>query len=150
MRAFQQSESVAAGRDFFVQMVSDDDGLTPATGKSLTVKIVKAGGSSYGAIAGSSVEIGDGTYKISLATGDLDTVGEAMIQMTATGCLPEYVPIQVVKFLDEIHYTKAALVNKRMHTINTGVDVIKDDDGTTMLRTLTPTESGGVVTVTPS
>lgn len=150
MRAFQQSESVAARRDFFVQMILDTDGLTAATGKSLTVEIVKAGGSSYGAIAGSSAEVGDGTYKVSLATGDLDTVGEAMIQITATGCLAQFVPIQVVKFLDEVHYAKAALVNKRTHTIDTGVDVIKDDDGTTTLRTMTPTESGGVVTVTPS
>ena len=45
---------------------------------------------------------------------------------------------------------KAALVNARSHTIDTGVDVIKDDDGTTTLRTLTPSESGGVVTVAVS
>ena len=150
MRAFQQSESVAARRDFFVQMVSDDDGLTAATGKSLTVEIVKAGGSSYASIAGSSSEIGSGTYKVSLAAGDLDTVGEAILKITATGALPQFVPVQVVKFLDEIHFAKAALVNARAHTIDTGVDVIKDDDGETTLRTLTPTESGGVVTVTPS
>lgn len=51
---------------------------------------------------------------------------------------------------DELHLCKAALVNKRVHTVATGVDVIKDDDGTTTLKTLTPSEASGVVTVTPS
>ncbi len=50
----------------------------------------------------------------------------------------------------EMHLAKAALVNKRQHTIATGVDVIKDNDGTTTLRTLTPSETAGVITVTPS
>jgi len=49
----------------------------------------------------------------------------------------------------ELHLAKAALVNKRQHTIATGVDVIKDNDGSTTLRTLTPSEAAGVVTVTP-
>jgi len=51
---------------------------------------------------------------------------------------------------NEQHLVKAALLNKREHTIDTGVDVIKDDDGSTTVRTLTPSESNGVVTVTPS
>ncbi len=51
---------------------------------------------------------------------------------------------------DELHLVKAALVNKREHTIETGVNVIKDDDGVTTLRTLTPDESDGVVRITPS
>jgi len=50
----------------------------------------------------------------------------------------------------ELHLAKAALVNKRQHTIATGVDVIKDNDGATTLRTLTPSETAGVITVTPS
>ena len=50
----------------------------------------------------------------------------------------------------ELHLAKAALANKRQHTIATGVDVIKDNDGTTTLRTLTPSETAGVITVTPS
>lgn len=50
----------------------------------------------------------------------------------------------------ELHLAKTALVNKRLHTVATGVDVIKDNDGSTTLRTLTPSEAGGVITVTPS
>ncbi len=150
MRLFQLNDSAAARRSIFVQMVDDDDHVTPAVGLTLTVAIVKAGGSSYASIAGSAAEIGNGTYKVSLAAGDLDTEGEAMLRITATGATPQYVPLQVVRLIDEVHLAKAALANRREHTIDTGVDVIKDDDGSTTLRTLTPSEAGGVVTVTPS
>lgn len=50
----------------------------------------------------------------------------------------------------ELHLAKAALVNKRLHTIATGLDVIKDDDGVATLRTLTPSETAGVIMVTPT
>jgi len=94
--------------------------------------------------------LGGGTYRVSLAAADLDTEGEAMVKVTATGAVNQYVPIQVVRFPDEVHLAKAALANARAHTVETGVDVIKDDDGETTLRTLTPSEEDGVVTVTPS
>ena len=150
MRLFQKNESSAARRDVFVQMVDDGDLITPKTGLTLTVQIVKAGGSSYASITGSSSEIGNGTYRVSLAAADLDTEGEAMVKVTATGAVNQYVPVQVVRFPDEVHLAKAALANARTHTVETGVDVIKDDDGETTLRTLTPSEQDGVVTVTPS
>ena len=52
---------------------------------------------------------------------------------------------------DEIHLCKAALVNKRVHTVSTGVDEIKDDDGTTTLVTMTPQDGGDdVIEVVPS
>ena len=50
----------------------------------------------------------------------------------------------------ELHLAKAALVNKRVHTIASGLDVIKDNDGASTLVTLTPSETAGVITVTPS
>ena len=150
MTIFQQFESVAARRDLFVQMVDEADRFTPKTGLTLTVQIVKAAGSSYAGIAGTSVEVGGGTYRISLAASDLDTLGAAMLKVTATGAVGQYVPVQVVRFLDEVHLAKAALANARTHTIDTGVDAIKDDDGATTLRTLTPTEDEGIITVTPS
>lgn len=150
MRQFQKDESTSDLREVFMQMVNAMDLVTPKTGLSLSVQLVKAGGSSYANIAGSWSEIGSGTYKVSLASGDLDTVGEGMLKVTASGAANQYVPIQVVRYLDEVHLAKAALVNARSHTIDTGVDVIRDDDGTTPLRTLTPSESGGVVSVTVS
>ena len=150
MRQIQQNEAVAALREFQLEMYDELDGVTPETGLTLTVQVVKAGGSSYAGIAGSSGEIGSGTYKVSLATGDVDTLGEATFKISATGAVTRFRHIEVVGHRDEIHLAKAALVNKREHTIDTGVDVIKDDDGSTTLKTLTPTEVGGVVTVTPS
>ncbi len=111
MRLCQKNESSAAKRDVFVQMVDEDDLITPKTGLTLTVQIVKAGGSSYASIAGSSSEIGNGTYRISLAAGDLDTEGEGMLRISATGAVGQYVPIQVARFPDEVHLAKAALTN---------------------------------------
>lgn len=51
---------------------------------------------------------------------------------------------------EELHVSKAMVGNKRTHTIATGVDVIKDNDGTTTLRTMTPSDGGDSITVTPS
>jgi hypothetical protein len=150
MMLFQKSESVASRRDLFVQMVDAADRFTPKTGLTLSVQIVKASGGAYADVTGESSEVGEGTYRIRLATADLDTVGSAMLKITASDAVPQYVPIQVVQFLEEVHLAKAALVNARSHTIDSGVDVIKDDDGTAVLRTLTPSEDNDVVTITPS
>jgi hypothetical protein len=150
MRQIQQNEATAAERELQLEMYDDLDGVTPKSGLALTVQVVKAGGSSYANIAGSSAEIGSGTYKVSLAAGDVDTLGEATLKISATGAITRFRHIEVVRHRDEIHLAKAALVNRREHTIDTGVDVIKDDDGSTTLKTMTPTEAGGVVTVTPS
>lgn len=149
MRVFQKAEAIAARRDLFLQMVDESDPFTGKTGLSLVVQMVKAGGSAYAAVEGSVTEIGSGTYRIRLAVADLDTDGEAMLRITATGALHQFVPICVVDWMDEIHLAKAALVNRREHTVATGVDVIKDDDGVTTLRTLTPDEVDGVVVVMP-
>lgn len=53
-------------------------------------------------------------------------------------------------FGQELHLAKAMLANQREHTVPTGVDVVKDNDGTTTLRTMTPSSAGDVITVTPS
>jgi len=51
---------------------------------------------------------------------------------------------------EELHLAKAMLANKREHTVATGVDVVKDNDGTTTLRTMTPSDEDGTIIVTPS
>jgi hypothetical protein len=51
---------------------------------------------------------------------------------------------------EELHVAKAMLANQREHTIATGVDVVKDNDGTTTLRTMTPSDDGDKIIVTPS
>jgi len=145
MTLFQLNESVASRRDLFVQMVDSADYVTPKTGLELTVEIVKSGGEAYAASAASVAEIEAGTYRVRLGSGDVDTLGAAMLKIEATGAATQYVPLQIVRFLDEVHLTKAALVNARAHTVETGVDQIKDDDGETVVRTLTPSEENGVV-----
>ena len=150
MRYIQKNESVAICREVLVQMVSDADNLSPATGLTLTAEVVKAGGSAYAAIAGTCSEIGQGTYRVALVAADVDTEGPAMLRITATGARAQSVPLLIVRFLHDVHLVKAALANHRLHTIDTGVDTIKDDDGSSTLLTLTPSESDGVVTITPS
>lgn len=155
MRLFQKNEAAADKRDVFVQMVDENDFVTPKTGLDPTVRVAKAGQSSYAAIGGTVSEVtdggqGTGTYKIALSQGDLDTEGAAMLKITASGAATQFVPIEVVRFPGEVHLAKAALVNARTHTIDTGVDEIKDDDGSSTIRTLTPSEENGVVVVTPS
>ncbi len=51
----------------------------------------------------------------------------------------------------ELHLSKAMLANKRVHTVSTGVDQVMDDDGSTVLRTMTPTDGGtDTIDVVPS
>ncbi len=51
----------------------------------------------------------------------------------------------------ELHLAFAMLANRRQHTISTGVDVVMDNDGATVLRTMTPTDGGSdVIEVVPS
>jgi len=150
MRLLQKSTNIPALRTVFIQMVDEADHLTPKAGLNLAVQIVKAGEAAYGTIDGSWSEIGSGTYAIEMTDMDVDTEGGAMLKITATGACPQYVPVQIVRFAEDIHLAKAALVNQRTHTIDTGVDVIMDDDGVTALRTMTPAENNGVITVVPS
>lgn len=148
MILLRHNEPVQAQRDLFVQMVDIMDCITPRTGLEVSVQMVKPGGTAYGACGATVQEIGAGTYRLRFSISDLDTPGMAMLRIFATGALDQYVPVQVVGFIDEVHLAKAALVNARSHVVGTGVNQIKDDDQSTILRTLTPSESNGVITVT--
>jgi hypothetical protein len=83
-------------------------------------------------------------------------VDSVVVTLQADGALLTPIVAQLVDYSPsdiyaEVHLSKAALANKRLHTISTGVDVIKDDDGNTTLRTMTPSYDGDdTVTVTPS
>jgi hypothetical protein len=114
---------------------------------SLAVQIVKPGGAAYVSAGATAHEVGAGTYRLRLAGSDLDTLGPAMLRITASGAADQHVPIQVVRMLDEVHLVKAALLNARSHVVGTGVNQIKDDDGATVLRTLSPSESNGIISV---
>ncbi len=52
--------------------------------------------------------------------------------------------------LAEVHLLKAVTANKRKLEIATGVLTIYDDDGQTVLATVTPSETGGVLRIAPT
>jgi hypothetical protein len=107
-------------------------------------------------VDGGATETGIWTY-------NLQSIGNFVagnVYLIEISCADSFPPQRMYEFQyggaegdlksEELHMVKAALVNKREHTIESGVDVIKDDDGLTTLQTLTPDENNGVVTVTPS
>jgi len=104
-----------------------------------------------------------GTTDTGIWTYSLDSVNDFVagnVYLVEINCENSFPPQRIYEFQyggaegdlksEELHLVKAALVNKREHAIDTGVDVIKDDNGSTTLRTLTPSEDNGVITVTPS
>ena len=115
------------------------------------VKVIKDGGAPAN-ISALPTEIGTtGVYRFSLSASEMDAAKVTIVCVDAAGS--EWDPLTIVlqtAVADELHLAKAALVNLREHTIATGVDVIKDDDDGTTIRTLTPSEADGVITVTPS
>ena len=115
------------------------------------VKVIKDGGAPAN-IAALPTEIGTtGVYRFSLSASEMDAATITDVCVDAAGS--EWDPLTIVlhtAIADELHLAKAALANKREHTVATGVDVIKDDDDSTTIRTLTPSEADGVITVTPS
>lgn len=105
--------------------------------------------------------LGNGDYAVTLNTEDTNNLGRLRVSIAKGGALPVWSDFVVLppatydrllasgQMADEVHLAKAALANARTHVIETGVNTIKDDDGETTLRTLTPAENGGVVTITP-
>ena len=87
-----------------------------------------------------SPQVQRGVTVVPKAAGVLFTPVRAQIDAVASGVIG-----------DEVHLCKAALVNKRVHTVSTGVDQIKDDDDTTTLVTMTPQDGGNdVIEIIPS
>lgn len=80
-----------------VLMTSSSDHITGATGLTLTVTESRAG-SAFGASAATITEIGNGWYKIALATTDTSTLGAFNLHVTASGADPSDTADQVVAF----------------------------------------------------
>ena len=78
-------------------MVDSGDHVTPKTGLTPSVQISKAGGT-FGTPSGTVAEIGNGWYKITLATTDTNILGSLAFYITATGADPVSFSIQVVGF----------------------------------------------------
>lgn len=137
------------------------DGVTPLDSLTLgdiTAAIIKGVTRSALTLTASGgdndfTHVGDGYYSLELTAGNVDTAGHLRLTFRDDDVfLPVWEDFEVTAGDEaaEVHLCKAALVNKREHTVDTGVTVIKDDDGSTTLKTLTPSETGGVVTITPS
>jgi len=101
MLIFKQSESVAGRRDVFMPMIDSDDHVSYKTGLTLTVRICKAGATSFSTIAGTSGECtfdaaGMGVYVVHLAAADLDTLGQCILWVTSAGADAQSIPVEVV------------------------------------------------------
>lgn len=88
-------QSVAYTTTFL--MVLSSDHVSPATGKTVTVNLSKAG-AAFGAAAGAVAEIANGWYKCSLTTTDTNTLGDLSVNCTATACDNTDFRDQVVAF----------------------------------------------------
>ena len=128
---------------------------------SVPVGVVALGSPEDAHIDGGFVEIDaagcPGWYRFDVPDAALAAGAElVVIVLRAADVLISPVRVQlaaatVADLHDELHLCKAALVNKRVHTISTGQDAIKDDDGETTLVMMTPEDSGDdVIVVTPS
>ena len=81
----------------YVELLSDADGVTALTGATPTVTLLKHGGSGYGAIAGSVSEIGaSGTYAISFAAADCNTLGLGKVKVSAAGAITQTYDVRVL------------------------------------------------------
>ncbi len=145
-------KNVAANFDApLIDSASRPNYKSSATLAAGDVKVINDGGAPAN-ITSLPTEIGTtGVYRFSLSASEMDAATVAVVCVDAAGS--EWDPLTIVlhtAVAEELHLAKAALVNLREHTVATGVDVIKDDDDSTTIRTLTPSETDGVITVTPS
>ncbi|MBN1344519.1 MAG: hypothetical protein JXQ73_17650 [Phycisphaerae bacterium] len=155
------------------KMVDEYDFATPESGKSPTVDVSKDGGAFAGAANGPS-EIGDGWYAVAL-TSEETTADVLILKATGSGCaqtdeafyLPAHTAGSAVDATAEavlreaindhkgqadslaaaVNLIRRAVAGKRDQTIATGTIRVYDTDDTSVLTTLTPSESEGVLTL---
>lgn len=82
---------------FTFLMVLTSDHISPATTKTVTVNLSKAG-ATFAAAAGTVTEIANGWYKCALTAADTGTLGDLSINCTATACDPTDTREQIVLF----------------------------------------------------
>lgn len=115
-------QSAAYTRTFI--MILSSDHVSPATGKTVTVALSKAGGAFAGA-AGAVTEIANGWYNVALTAADTGTVGDLSIHCTAAACDNTDFADQVVPWnpLDGVRLGLTALPNATAGS-NTGLPVV--------------------------
>ena len=119
------------------------DGVTPETGITLgaadQAEVLKANGAATVAMAGTFAAVtgADGWYDYTVATGDVDTVGEVVfVVQDSSVCLPVFVRAYVVEeaVYDDLYAASAAGYAgvSELATVDTNVDAILVDTGTTL------------------
>lgn len=95
MRRLAQSTSYVVMLKVFLS----SDHVTAATGKTVAITISKAGGAFGNPAAGATnaTEVTSGWYKVTMGTGDTDTLGDLVVRGTATACDDSEQVAQVVK-----------------------------------------------------
>ena len=150
--------SETAAKMFFF-LVDAVDGLTAEVGEAGGAAEISKNGAAWGTTGiGTLNHIGNGHYyaDVDLTNGTLAvSLGDRLIgrfKSAATAEAPSLTEMVAVDHdAGELHLIKAMLSNKRTHTVSTGVDKIFDDDGTTLLKTMTPTDDDDdTVTITPT
>lgn len=87
------------------------DHVTPATGKTPTVNLSKAG-AAFGAAAGAVTEIGSGLYQVALTGADTNTTGDLAFSITATLCDTQQFVDQVsVRLVSDINMDSTGRIN---------------------------------------
>ncbi len=161
---FEIKQSTTLDLLFFAHDANGD----PVTGKAdgdFTKRISKNGGA-FADVTVTVTEREAGWYHAQLSVSHTDTLGLLTLVFAASGVkqVNNQLLVRAVTIddlvrakspaelldADKVNLGAKALVNRREHTVATGVDRIFDDDGVTVLRTLTPSEEDGVVAVSPS
>lgn len=93
MRQIKQSTA----RNIMVLMVLSSDRVTGATSKSLTITLSKDGGA-FASIAPTVTERGSGWYNIALTASHTDTLHDLALHVTALGCDPVDLLVEVVGY----------------------------------------------------
>lgn len=134
------TQSAAYTRTFL--MVLSTDHVSPATGKTVTVNISKAGAAFGTATNTPATEIANGWYKIALTAADTGTVGDLSFNCTASGSDNTDFADQVVSWLDQTLGVKIQVAVKKNIALNNFPFVMLNTAGNPQTGlTVTPTRS---------
>jgi hypothetical protein len=121
------------------------------TAQAQTVMVSKAG-AAFGAATGTAAQLDTNLYKLTLGTGDVDTLGPLVIKSSGTTGTTWVCGVQVVQHdpYEDVTTIRQALAGKTVSDTSDGTIKIYAADGVTLLVTLTKTTTGDQTTFTPS
>lgn len=102
--------NIDTAADIMVMMVDSSDHITAVSGLTLTCELSKNCGA-FTAITPTITEIGYGWYKVALTASDIDTEGDLILHVSATGADPSEVMCRVGYLHADIRYVRGQLVD---------------------------------------